>query len=86
MVRDRGTPGVKHAEKADLGPQLLGVGGDRLQRLTGSTEENVINLLLILIGNSRREFWDRKRYENTERSEARPGVSPTIQHELMIGT
>jgi hypothetical protein len=40
-------PGVKEGEHADLGSQVLGVGRDLKQRLTGGLEEQVVEHLLI---------------------------------------
>src|SRR5215472_18403268 len=50
---------MKHAEKADFGRQMLRIGGDCLQGLAGGAEENVVHLLLVLIGDSRHGFWQR---------------------------
>jgi hypothetical protein len=60
VVREGRAPGVQHAEKANLGTQMLGIGCDRPQRLAGSAKEYVVHLLLILIGNSRHRRWQSK--------------------------
>ena len=33
MVLQVLAPGVEHSDKADLGPEVAGIGGDRAQRL-----------------------------------------------------
>ena len=44
-------PGVEHGEKANLGAQVLGIGGDGEQGLGRGPEQDAIELSLILIGN-----------------------------------
>ncbi len=46
----RRTPCVQHGSKADLGAQMLGIGGDRQQRLSGRLEQDVADDSLVLIG------------------------------------
>lgn len=43
-------PGVEDGEEADLRPQVFGIRRDRVQRLGGRAEENVVDDLLVLIG------------------------------------
>src|SRR3974377_853617 len=45
-------PTVQDREEADLGPQMVGVSRDRLQGFRRGLEENVVNHLLVLEGNS----------------------------------
>ena len=45
-------PGVEHGEKANLGAQVLGIGGDGEQGLGRGPEQDAIELSLILIGDS----------------------------------
>lgn len=42
-------PGVQHREEADLGTQVLGIGGDGAQRLGGGAEEQAVDERLVLI-------------------------------------
>ena len=44
-------PGVEHGEKANLGAQVLGISGDSEQGLRRGSEQDAIELSLILIGN-----------------------------------
>ncbi len=50
MVSQGRAPGVQHQGGADPGTQVLGVGGDRAQRLGGDVEQQSINDLLVGIG------------------------------------
>lgn len=43
-------PGVEHGDEADLGPQVLRVGGDPAQRLRRGAEQDGIDRLLVLEG------------------------------------
>lgn len=43
MKRERLTPGVEHGHKADLGPEMFGIGGDLPQGLRGSMEEQIVD-------------------------------------------
>lgn len=43
------SPGVKYGEEADIGPQVFGIGCDRLQSFGGGLEENTVDDFLILI-------------------------------------
>ena len=43
-------PGVQHGEEADLGAQVLGIGGDCAQGLGGGAEEKAVDERLVLIG------------------------------------
>ena len=51
MIEQVLAPGVEHGEKADLGAQVLGIGGDGEQGLGRGPEQDAIELSLILIGN-----------------------------------
>lgn len=44
-------PGVQHGEQADLGAQVLGIGGDDAQGLGGGAEEQAVDECLVLLGN-----------------------------------
>ena len=46
-------PRVQDREKADLGPQMLGVGGDGGQGLGRGAEQHAIDELFVLVGNGR---------------------------------
>ena len=50
MMQQVLAPGVQHREEADLGAQVLGVGGDRAQRLGGGAEQHVVDDGLVLVG------------------------------------
>ena len=38
------TPAVQHREKADLGAQMFGIGGDGAQRLGGGPEQDRVDV------------------------------------------
>src|ERR1700739_2208544 len=42
---------MEHGEEADLGPQMFGIGRDRLQSLCRCLKENTVDDLLILVSN-----------------------------------
>ena len=46
----RRAPGVEHGGDADAGAEMLGIGGDREQRLGGGPEQQVVDHRLVLIG------------------------------------
>ena len=48
MVLEVLTPGVEHGQKADLGPKVIGVGGNLLQGLGGGSEEQAVDHARIL--------------------------------------
>ncbi len=50
MVGHRRAPGVEHGGEADLGTEMLGIGGDGTQGLGGGFEQQVIDHGLVLIG------------------------------------
>ena len=50
MPGHRRTPGVQHRSEADLGSQMLGIGGDNEQRLCGRLEQDVADDRLVLVG------------------------------------
>jgi hypothetical protein len=52
MVKKSQTPSIKHREESDLRAQMLGVSCDGAQRLAGGPEQNAVNDLLVLKGNS----------------------------------
>ena len=43
-------PGVEHGDEADLGAEMLGIGGDRAQRLGRRPEQDGVDRLLVLEG------------------------------------
>ena len=43
-------PGVKDGQEADLGPEVLGIGGDLLQGLGGGAEQEAVDHALVLQG------------------------------------
>ena len=57
MMGERRSPGVQHQGRADLGTQMLGVGGDGEQRLGGDVEQQAIDHGLVLVG----DVGDRRR-------------------------
>jgi hypothetical protein len=57
MVRQRLSPAVQHHRGANLGAEVLWIGGDRLQRLGGSLEQQRIDDRLVL----ERDCGDRRR-------------------------
>jgi len=52
MVKKSLTPSMKHREESDLRAQMLGVSCDGAQRLAGGPEQNAVDDLLVLKGNS----------------------------------
>lgn len=42
--------GVQNSEEADLGAEMLGIGGDGAQRLGGGTEQQTVDERLVLVG------------------------------------
>jgi hypothetical protein len=51
-------PGVEHGDEADLGAQILGIGGDPAQRLGRGPEQDGVNRFLVLerdLGHRRRQ-------------------------------
>ena len=50
MVSERRTPGVQNGDDTDAGAEMLGVGGDREQRLGGRSEQQVVDHRLVLVG------------------------------------
>ncbi len=53
VVKKSLTPSMKHREESDLRAQMLGVSCDGAQRLAGGPEQNAVDDLLVLKGNSR---------------------------------
>ena len=43
-------PGVEDGQEADLGPEVLGIGGDSLQGLGGGPEEQAVDHARVLQG------------------------------------
>ena len=43
-------PGVQHGGEADIGAEMLGVGGDRGEGLGGGREQQAVDLGLVLVG------------------------------------
>ena len=52
MMQQGLTPGVQHGKEADLGTQMLGIGGDGSQGLGRGPEENAIDHPLVLVSDS----------------------------------
>ena len=52
-----GAPSVEHGEKADLGPQVLGISADGEQGLRSGAEQDAVEFPLVLIGNRCNLFW-----------------------------
>ncbi len=48
---------MEHREKADLGPQVLGISADGEQGLRGGPEQDAVELPLVLTGNRCNLFW-----------------------------
>ena len=48
MVLQVLTPGVEHADEADLGAEMLGIGGDHVQRLGRGPEQDGVDRFLVL--------------------------------------
>ena len=48
MVLEVLAPGVEDRQDSDLGPEMLGIGGDLLQRFGGGSEQKAVDLPLIL--------------------------------------
>ena len=57
VMGERRAPGVQHGDQADLGAQMLGVGGDGAQRLGRGLEQQIIDSGLVL----ERDRADRRR-------------------------
>jgi hypothetical protein len=53
MIEQLLPPGVQHGEEADLGTEVLGIGGDRTQGLRGRAEQDVVDGCLVVIGDRR---------------------------------
>lgn len=51
MIVEVLAPGVQHGDEADLGTQMLGIGGNPAQCLCGGTKQDRVDLLLVLKGN-----------------------------------
>jgi hypothetical protein len=49
MVHEGLTPGMQDREEADLGTEMLRIGGDGAQRVGGGGEENVVDPRLVLV-------------------------------------
>ena len=50
MMEQRLAPRVEDGEEADLGAEVLGIGGDRAQGLGGGVEQDVVDRRLVLVG------------------------------------
>ena len=50
MVLEVLAPGVEDGQEADLGPEVLGIGGDLLQGLGGGSEQKAVDLPWVLQG------------------------------------
>ena len=51
---------MEHGEEANLGTQVLGIGGDGAQGLGGGPEQNAVDHFLILVGDRGNLFRQRK--------------------------
>ncbi len=60
MVKQVLTPTMEHGEEADLGAEVLGIGGNGLQGFRGGPEQNAIDHLFVLIGDRGNLFRQRK--------------------------
>ncbi len=54
------TPTMEHGEEADLGAEVLGIGGNGLQGFGGGPEQNAIDYFFVLIGDRGNLFRQRK--------------------------
>jgi hypothetical protein len=52
------SPGVQDREKADLGAQVLRIGGDGAQRFGAGVKQQVVDEPLVLVGDRRDRLWD----------------------------
>ena len=50
VLGERRPPGVEHGRESNAGAEVLGVGGDREQRLGGRPEQQVVDDRLVLVG------------------------------------
>jgi hypothetical protein len=64
MVGHRRAPAVEHCGGADARAEVLGVGGDREQRLGGRAEQQVVDDRLVLVGD--RSDLGRQREDHVE--------------------
>ena len=60
MVKQVLAPTVEHGEEANLSTQVLGIGGDGAQGLSGGPEQNAVDHFLILVGYRGNLFRQRK--------------------------
>src|SRR5262249_35688844 len=56
------SPGMKHGEEADPGPQVLRVGGDLQQCFGGGLEQQVVDDSFVLERQGRELFWQGENY------------------------
>ena len=54
------SPTMQDGEEADLGAEVFGIGGDGLQGFRRGVEEDVIDHLLVLVGDRRQSLRHRK--------------------------
>src|SRR5712691_9830708 len=54
------SPGVQDGEKADLCPQMFGIGGDGGQGLGRGSEQNAVDEIFVLVSNGRDLFGERE--------------------------
>ena len=76
------SPGVKHGEEADLGPQMLRIRGNGLQGLGRCPEEDAVDHRLVLIGNVGNRFWQRQDDVKVLRGEK---LGPSVVQPLSTG-
>jgi len=60
VVKQVLTPTVEHGEEADLGAEVLGIGGDGVQGFGGGAEQNAIDHFFVLLGDRGNLFRQRK--------------------------
>ena len=53
MMHQGLSPRVQHGEEADLGAEMLGIGGDGAQGLGGRAKEDAVDLRFVLEGDGR---------------------------------
>ena len=74
------TPGVEHADEADIGSEVLGVGRDHGERIGSGLEQKPIDLGLILVGDG--ADLSRQREHHVEMGDWQqlglPGCQPTL--------
>jgi len=62
VMRQRRAPGVQDQCHSDLGAEMLGVGGDRAQRLGGDGKQQSVDHGLVGVGDGRDRCWQREHH------------------------